>query len=69
MFDRHFFTARRITLGLSVEELADEMAVAPSTIYRWESGETCPSIRTLTQASRHLRTPLAALMSDTETNH
>ncbi|OIJ92480.1 helix-turn-helix domain-containing protein [Streptomyces colonosanans] len=66
MFDRHFFTARRITLGLSVEELADEMAVAPSTIYRWESGETCPSLRTLAQASHYLRTPLVALMTVTE---
>lgn len=68
MFDRHFFTARRMSLGLSVEELADEMAMAPSTIYRWESGKTCPSLRALTQASRHLQTPLVALMAETETN-
>ncbi|MFE6688001.1 helix-turn-helix domain-containing protein [Streptomyces sp. NPDC057743] len=64
MFDRHTFAARRITLGLSVEELADEMLVAPSTVYRWESGETTPSLRMLVQASRHLCTPLLSLMSD-----
>ncbi|UQA95258.1 helix-turn-helix domain-containing protein [Streptomyces halobius] len=67
MFDRHAFAARRITLGLSVEELADEMLVAPSTIYRWENGETCPSLRMLVQASRHLCTPLLSLMSDADT--
>ncbi|MEV0442504.1 helix-turn-helix transcriptional regulator [Streptomyces spectabilis] len=64
MFDRHAFAARRITLDLSVEELADEMVVAPSTIYRWESGETTPSLRMLVQASRHLCIPLLSLMSD-----
>ncbi|MFF4606163.1 helix-turn-helix domain-containing protein [Streptomyces sp. NPDC001339] len=66
MFDRHAFADRRITLGLSVEELADEMIVAPSTIYRWESGETTPSLQMLVQASRHLCTPLMSLMSDDE---
>ncbi|MFI2619352.1 helix-turn-helix domain-containing protein [Streptomyces sp. NPDC018584] len=64
MFDRHAFADRRIALGLSVEELADEMVVAPSTVYRWESGETTPSLRMLVQASRHLCTPLMSLMSD-----
>ncbi|ARX87686.1 hypothetical protein SMD44_07168 [Streptomyces alboflavus] len=63
MFDRHAFTARRITLGLSVEELADEMVVAPSTIYRWESGETSPSLRMLVLVSRHLCTPLLSLLT------
>lgn len=64
MFDRHAFADRRIALGLSVEELADEMVVAPSTVYRWESGETTPSLRMLVQASRHLCIPLLSLMSD-----
>ncbi|WEB42257.1 helix-turn-helix domain-containing protein [Streptomyces yunnanensis] len=67
MFDRHAFASRRITLGLSVEELADEMVVAPSTVYRWESGETTPSLRMLVQASRHLCTPLLSLLTDDDT--
>ncbi|WP_414719844.1 helix-turn-helix domain-containing protein [Streptomyces sp.] len=64
MFDRHAFAARRVTLGLSVEELADALFIAPSTVYRWESGETTPSFRTLVQASRHLCTPLLSLLLD-----
>ncbi|MGW2371373.1 helix-turn-helix domain-containing protein [Kitasatospora sp. NPDC001683] len=64
MFDRHFFATRRIALGLSVEALADEMVIAPSTIRRWESGETCPSLRMLVIASRHLCTPLLSLIKE-----
>ncbi|WP_275561007.1 helix-turn-helix transcriptional regulator [Streptomyces sp. 5-6(2022)] len=67
MFDRHFFADRRTALGLSVEALADEMLVAPSTIRRWESGETCPSLRMLVLVSRHLCTPLLSLISDEDT--
>ncbi|WHM35627.1 helix-turn-helix transcriptional regulator [Streptomyces sp. BPTC-684] len=67
MFDRHAFTARRVTLGLSVEELADEMMVARSTVYRWENGDTSPSLRMLVQASRHLCVPLLSLMNDDDT--
>ncbi|MFJ6790443.1 helix-turn-helix domain-containing protein [Streptomyces angustmyceticus] len=66
MFNRHFFAARRAALGLSVEALAEEMRVAPSTVRRWENGETCPSLRTLTLASRHLRIPVGSLMADSE---
>ncbi|MGW7088844.1 helix-turn-helix domain-containing protein [Streptomyces sp. NPDC054871] len=68
MFDRHFFAARRAARGLSVEALAEEMRVAPSTVRRWESGETCPSLRMLVLAARHLRTSLVSLMPDAETN-
>ncbi|MEU1512306.1 helix-turn-helix transcriptional regulator [Streptomyces sp. NPDC005811] len=68
MFDRHFFAARRVALGMSVEALAEEMRVAPSTVRRWESGETCPSLRTLVLAARHLRTPMVSLMGETETS-
>ncbi|WP_324605032.1 helix-turn-helix transcriptional regulator [Streptomyces sp. NRRL S-1022] len=68
MFDRHFFAARRAALGLSVEALAERMRVAPSTVRRWESGETCPSLRTLALAARHLRIPLSSLMSEAKSN-
>ncbi|MFE9446904.1 helix-turn-helix domain-containing protein [Streptomyces sp. NPDC006739] len=64
MFDRHFFAARRASLGLSIEALANQMLVAPSTVRRWESGETCPSLRMLILASRHLRTPVRSLISE-----
>ncbi|MFF4362580.1 helix-turn-helix domain-containing protein [Streptomyces sp. NPDC001604] len=67
MFDRHFFATRRAALGLSVEALAAEMLVAPSTVRRWESGETCPSLRMLVLASRHLCIPLLWLISDEDT--
>ncbi|MFB8415674.1 helix-turn-helix domain-containing protein [Streptomyces albidoflavus] len=67
LFDRHAFGARRIALGRSVEALADEMRVAPSTIRRWESGGTCPSLPTLVRASRHLNTPLLSLIRDEDT--
>ncbi|MFE4330938.1 helix-turn-helix domain-containing protein [Streptomyces sp. NPDC056831] len=66
MFDRHVFAARRVALGLSVEALAEKMRVAPSTVRRWESGETCPSLRTLALSARHLRTPLVSLMTEAE---
>ncbi|MEU1803644.1 helix-turn-helix transcriptional regulator [Streptomyces sp. NPDC019937] len=69
MFDRYFFAARRTALGLSVEALADEMLVAASTIRRWESGETCPSLRMLVLVSRHLCTPLLSLISDEDTEN
>ncbi|MBT2508085.1 helix-turn-helix transcriptional regulator [Streptomyces sp. ISL-98] len=64
MFDRHYFTARRIALGLSVEELADELQISPSTVYRWESGATCPSLRILVPVTRVLCVPLLALVRD-----
>ncbi|WP_189816025.1 helix-turn-helix domain-containing protein [Streptomyces olivaceoviridis] len=62
MFNRHYFTTRRLALGLSVEELAGEIMVAPSTVYRWESGETSPNLRTLIRVSRSLCVPLLALV-------
>lgn len=34
----------RQQLGLTAEELADKLHVHISTIYRWESGETHPSV-------------------------
>ncbi|MFD5187315.1 helix-turn-helix domain-containing protein [Streptomyces sp. NPDC058357] len=62
VFDRHAFSARRIALGRSVEALAAEMRVAPSTIRRWEYGHTCPSLPTLVRASRQLGAPLLSLI-------
>ncbi|MGI5398526.1 helix-turn-helix domain-containing protein [Streptomyces sp. CA-135486] len=64
MFNRHHFTARRIALGLSVEELASELQASPSTVYRWESGATCPSLRMLVAVTRILSVPLLALIED-----
>ncbi|MFD7625254.1 helix-turn-helix domain-containing protein [Streptomyces sp. NPDC059851] len=64
MFKRNHFTARRIALGISVEELAHELHVSPSTVYRWESGATCPSLRILVPATRILCVPLLALIED-----
>ncbi|MEV5983599.1 helix-turn-helix transcriptional regulator [Streptomyces sp. NPDC052051] len=64
MFNRHKFTARRIALGMTVEGLAQQLQVSPSTIYRWESGSTCPSLSTLVPASRILCTSLLTLIDE-----
>ncbi len=64
MFDRHFFAARRLALGLSVPELADELLVATSTVYRWESGDNRPSLATLIRVSRSLCVPFLSLVID-----
>lgn len=64
MFKRNYFTARRIALGISVEELAGELQVSPSTVYRWESGATCPNLRMLVPVTRILCVPLLALVED-----
>ncbi|WP_201304791.1 helix-turn-helix domain-containing protein [Streptomyces sp. GS7] len=64
LFNRHVFAARRLTLGLSVEELANDLGVVASTVYRWESGETAPSTRTLVRISRSLHIPLLHLVKD-----
>ncbi|MFF7391000.1 helix-turn-helix domain-containing protein [Streptomyces scabiei] len=64
MFNRHHFTARLLALGLSVEELSDELQVSPSTVYRWESGATCPSLRMLVSVTQILCVPLLALIED-----
>ena len=36
--------ARASAAGISIHEWADLASVAPSTIYRWISGETSPTI-------------------------
>jgi DNA (cytosine-5)-methyltransferase 1 len=36
------FTELRQRTGMSVEEVADDLGYSPSTIYRWERGETAP---------------------------
>lgn len=39
--DLSFCELRQLS-GMSVEEVADELGYAPSTVYRWERGETAP---------------------------
>lgn len=38
------FSELRLMAGMSVEEAADELGYCPSTVYRWERGETAPKI-------------------------
>jgi predicted transcriptional regulator len=38
--DRHELRERRERLGLSVGQLARALDVMPTSVYRWESGET-----------------------------
>jgi len=42
MFDDLSFSELRQCVGMSVEEVADELGYSPSTVYRWERGETAP---------------------------
>lgn len=42
MFDDLSFSELRQCAGMSVEEVADELGYSPSTVYRWERGETAP---------------------------
>lgn len=35
-----YIKAKRKSLGLSAEQLAEQCGVAPSTVYRWENGDT-----------------------------
>ena len=41
MDQRSFFELRQLS-GMTVEELAPELGYSPSTVYRWERGETAP---------------------------
>jgi DNA (cytosine-5)-methyltransferase 1 len=42
MVDEMSFGELRACCGMSVEEVADELGYSPSTVYRWERGETAP---------------------------
>lgn len=42
MFNDLSFSELRQCAGMSVEEVADELGYSPSTVYRWERGETAP---------------------------
>ena len=42
----------RLELGLSQNELAQKLRIAPSCIYRWESGRARPSRMSLERLNR-----------------
>lgn len=42
MIDDLSFSELRQCVGMSVEEIADELGYSPSTVYRWDRGETAP---------------------------
>lgn len=42
MFEDMSFGELRACSGMSVEEVANELGYSPSTVYRWERGETAP---------------------------
>lgn len=50
--------------GFSVEQLADKMAIGKAGIYKWEKGETTPSIESLTEISKALDCQISDLISD-----
>ncbi|MCL4672509.1 MAG: DNA (cytosine-5-)-methyltransferase [Sphingomonadaceae bacterium] len=42
LFEDMSFGELRASCGMSVEEVASELGYSPSTVYRWERGETAP---------------------------
>jgi transcriptional regulator with XRE-family HTH domain len=69
---RRRFAARRKTVGLSQEQLAELLRVDRSTVGRWESGETEPQpwIRpSLARALRLSADQLAGLLTEAEPAH
>jgi len=53
---------RRITLGISVKEVARRCHVCCETYYRWEQGKAWPLRKNLQHLSLALRFPLTQLV-------
>ena len=64
-----FIKYRRKELGLSAEQIADQCGVAPSTVYRWENGDTekIPAGQ-LKKLAAALRCKPSTLIDDEQTN-
>lgn len=64
MFDPVKCRQRRCELGLSRARLACRAGVEEVTIWRWESGETVPSVDRYVALAHALRVPFPALLAD-----
>lgn len=62
LIDRHVgsrLQARRVELGIGVEELADSLGVEPSEVERFEAGTARLDAQRLLQACRTLKTDVS----------
>ena len=60
--------ARRKTLALTQDQVAERLGVEPMTISRFECGVSLPSLRRLTSLSLVLETSVAELLSQSVSN-
>jgi len=58
--------ARRLELGLTVEQLAERAGIGVRTLYRHEAGETVPNANVYVRLIEALRVPFAALLVEAE---
>ena len=58
--------AKRNSLGLSLEALANKVGISKMTLQRIETGSTSPSIIILTDISFHLKQPIETLIKEGE---
>jgi transcriptional regulator with XRE-family HTH domain len=56
----------RNRLGLSLEGLARKVGISKMTLHRIETGNTSPSVITLTEISFHLKQPIESLIKEGE---
>ncbi len=56
----------RNRLGLSMEALARKVGISKMTLHRIETGNTSPSVITLTEISFHLKQPIESLIKEGE---
>lgn len=59
---RRYMRARRVELGLTVEEVADRISVSPESVYRWERGLVDPAAQNLLDLSELYATDPGRLM-------
>jgi transcriptional regulator with XRE-family HTH domain len=58
--------SERNRLGLSLEALARKVGISKMTLHRIETGNTSPSVITLTEISFHLKQPIESLIKEGE---
>lgn len=62
MYDPEKGKSRRLSLGITVKELADQIGCSTQAVYRWERGERKPSLTRFVVIAHYLRIPIASLV-------
>lgn len=55
MYDPEKGKSRRLSLGITVKELADQIGCSTQAVYQWERGERKPSLTTFVVIAHHLQ--------------